>query len=212
MAATINFDAGAEFSYACTRCNRCCAGKLIQVNPYEIARLAGRLRLSTAEFRDRFTDGARLNRDKEGRCVFLGSEGCSVHSDRPLVCRLFPLGRVVDEDGVVTYCRPNYDRGASGEFGTAATVADYVEAQGAAPFIEAADAYFAVYCKARRSDPAALETAAESRGDLLDLDTQVARWCGDRGLDVPRDIEERRRLHVGIISEIIEAGGCNATT
>ena len=29
-----------RFSYRCTRCNSCCVDKRIQVNPYEIARLA----------------------------------------------------------------------------------------------------------------------------------------------------------------------------
>ena len=201
-------DAQSPFSYACTRCSRCCVNKLIQVNPYELARLAGRLGLTTGEFRARFTDGARLNVDGDGRCVFLEAEGCSVHSDRPLVCRLFPLGRVVDEDGQVSFRRPDFEPGAAGVFGTDATVADYVEAQGAAPFIAAADAYFRWYLRARRADEG---PRADPGGgsDLLDMDEQVAGWCLARDEEEPHGVEARFRLHLEILDHYLDEGGQN---
>ena len=192
------------FSYGCTRCSRCCVDKLIQVNPYEVARLARNVGTSTGEFRRRFTDGARLNQDEAGRCVFLGDQGCTVHADRPLVCRLFPLGRVIDESGAVTFSIPRYDPGARGSFGVGATVADYLEAQGAGPFIEAADAYFAWYIRAHRLEPAAIDGAADA--DLLDLDEQVAGWCRASSTAEPHDLEVRRRLHLEILSALIEEG------
>jgi len=34
-------------------------------------------------------------------CVFLNEEGrCSIHSFRPGICRVFPLGRIYDEEGL----------------------------------------------------------------------------------------------------------------
>ena len=192
------------FSYACSRCSRCCVDKLIQVNPYEVARLARNVGTSTGEFRRRFTDGARLNQDDDGRCVFLGEQGCTVHADRPLVCRLFPLGRVVGEDGAVAFSIPHYNPGARGSFGAGATVADFLEEQGAGPFIAAADAYFAWYCRAHRADPEGMSEVAG--GDLLDLDEQVASWCRARAIEEPRDLEARRRLHLEILSALIEKG------
>ncbi len=32
-------------------------------------------------------------------CTFLRQDGCSVYKSRPLVCRMFPLGRIADKEG-----------------------------------------------------------------------------------------------------------------
>ncbi len=48
-------DRSAPFGFACNRCLQCCMNKKIQVNPYEIARLAQHLGISTTEFIERFT-------------------------------------------------------------------------------------------------------------------------------------------------------------
>ena len=40
-----------------------------------------------------------MNNEKEA-CYFLNEEGrCSIHSFRPGICRLFPLGRFYEEEG-----------------------------------------------------------------------------------------------------------------
>jgi hypothetical protein len=43
------------FSYECHACRCCCHDKIIRVNPYEVARLAKNLHLSTIEFLSRYT-------------------------------------------------------------------------------------------------------------------------------------------------------------
>jgi len=206
------------FSYRCTRCNRCCTGKRIQVNPYEVARIARARGVSTAEARDRFTVDSVLRQDSEDRCIFLGEHGCSIHGDRPLVCRLFPLGRVIESGGAVHFVRvdPSW---AHGEFGEAGVVADFVEAQGAAPFIAAADAYFDWYCRARARacEPLVAGAPGNERGgiekgaiegsrldDLLDIDSQLAAWCGARGMKEPELPEDRMRLHLEILADILD--------
>ena len=63
------------FGYVCHRCSRCCYHKGIQVNPYEIARLARNRALTTSEFSAAWTaDGAGLflAQTESGACVFLG--------------------------------------------------------------------------------------------------------------------------------------------
>ena len=197
---------GSPFSYACRRCSRCCTGKLIQVNPYELARLARNRGIEAAEFRALYTDGARLNQDGEGRCVFLGEAGCTVHADRPLVCRLFPLGRIIDETGDVRYVLPGFSPPPAGDFGEAGRVIDYVTAQGAAPFIAAADAYFGWYCRARGADPQALDALA-GEDDPLDLDRQVAAWCRRTGAEPPADLDQGCRLHIRILHRLIDEEG-----
>lgn len=197
--------ADTPFSYQCTRCNSCCTGKRIQVNPYEIARLAQARGVSTTELRDAYTTDGALNQDDDSKCVFLGEQGCGVHPDRPLVCRLFPLGRSITASGEVTY--GEVDRSwARGRFATDGVVMDYVEAQGAGPFIQAADAYFDWFCRANDRLSAASGEDADDEGqdDLLDIDTQLARWSAATGLDQPVGAEARMRLHLRLLDETLE--------
>jgi len=196
------------FSYACRRCNSCCRNKRIQVNPYEIARLARALGVSTSEARARFTKDSALLQNSDGSCAFLTPEGCGVHADRPLVCRLFPLGRVILDDGSWYYT--HLDRGwANGTFGTDGTAGDYVASQGAEPFIEAADAYFHWYVRAAgvlSESPSEDEDGQDE--DLLDLDSQIARWAAQSGLPEPEDVDARMRLHVALLSSKIGDSEC----
>lgn len=93
----------------CVRGGGCCHAKQIAVTPWEIARLARATGLSAAQARDRLTSdgGTRLRsagpRDGHGRpaCSLLGPAGCTVHADRPLACRVFPLGRSLVEGRAV---------------------------------------------------------------------------------------------------------------
>jgi len=84
---------------------RCCAHLNLVLTPYDILRLKNRLRLSSKDFLDRYTDdhvdeatGLPLVRLKMGeedsrRCPFVRPEGCTVYEDRPGACRLYPLAR-----------------------------------------------------------------------------------------------------------------------
>ena len=195
--------AGTRFSYRCTRCNSCCVDKRIQVNPYEIARLARNRGVSTAQARDEFTIDSALRQQEDGRCIFLGDQGCTVHADRPLVCRLFPLGRVIDAAGKVHFVPYPDPLAARGEFGRAGVVADYLEAQGATAFIAAADAYFAFFCRANERIEAGTPIAAHSERDLLDIDSELTAACDARGIEEPDDLSERMWLHLSLLDEML---------
>ncbi|MEO5641577.1 MAG: YkgJ family cysteine cluster protein [Sphingomicrobium sp.] len=198
---------GEAFSYACRLCGRCCSNKRIQINPYETARLAQRLGETAATFRSRWTvegKGVELSQTPDGACVFLGPEGCTVHADRPLVCRLYPLGRHVSPEGRVWYTDVDLHPPPGGLFGVAGTIESYLESQGAGPFIVAADAYFFWFGAAmRRLEAAASREEAGSDEtlveDLLDLETVVAQHCKLKGVAEPEDIEARRELHLEIL-------------
>jgi len=198
------------FGYECRRCTTCCFGKDIQVNPYEIARLARRLGETTAEFRAIRTHDGRgtvLNRSQDDDCIFLGRDGCAVHADRPLVCRLYPLGRHVLDDGTEWFSRMELDDGSAGEITDRGTIAGYIEAQGAGPFLKAADEYFAWLCAARariaHSPDATLPDASATEScpieDLTDMDSAISRHCAANDAVEPTDIEERRKLHLTIL-------------
>ncbi|WP_375789829.1 YkgJ family cysteine cluster protein [Bradyrhizobium sp. Pha-3] len=74
-----------------------CRNKAIRVNPCEILRLARHLGISTTQFIKNHTEagGTVLRSKEDGDCGFLGERGCSVHPDRPLACRIYPLARRV---------------------------------------------------------------------------------------------------------------------
>jgi uncharacterized protein len=200
------------FGYTCARCLRCCHHKRIQLNPYEVARLARQVGVSTTVFRAEFTQdgaGTALSQTETGACVFLGPEGCTVHPDRPLVCRLYPLGREVVSTGAESYVHLTPHPQSEGTLSQDGTIARYLEEQGAAAFMRAADAYFHWRCRAigqlqaLKTDPEAdasdAEVAIASAFRLLDMDVAIAEYCADHGIAPPDDIEARHLLHMQIL-------------
>lgn len=130
------------FSYQCQGCKRCCQHMLIRINPYEALRLARRLGISTtaflAEHVDR--DTAFLKLGVQGWCRFHTPEvGCSVHADRPLVCRLYPLGAGRFADGHLEYMHLHPHPQTEGQWGTQGTVGDYLQQQDTARHQAAAE-------------------------------------------------------------------------
>lgn len=91
------------FRFHCHRCGHCCTtgSGAVWLEPGEPERLARRLGLSVAAFRERYTrelpdprtGRPRLSlRERDGRCVLLeGSAHCSVYEGRPDHCRSFPF-------------------------------------------------------------------------------------------------------------------------
>lgn len=91
--------------FACARCGACCSHQAIQLNPWEVWRLARRLGLTSGQFIARHSDNAGLflRFGPDGRCGFLTPAGCAVHPARPLACRLYPLGLETDPEGREVY-------------------------------------------------------------------------------------------------------------
>jgi len=173
------------FSYRCHACNRCCYGKRIQVNPYELVRLARNLGITTTEVIARHTaGGTSLTARADGSCVFLGPGGCTVHADRPLVCRLYPLGLIVADDGREGFVELTPHPESEGVYGEDGTVQEYVESQGGLPYLEAAARYHAVL---RRLQSASGEASAGTEDEEIPdaaafLDAHLAiEWAAQRG-------------------------------
>lgn len=204
-----------RFSYACGRCSRCCYNKGIPLNPYEVLRLARHQRLSTTEFIRCFTDtaGTQLRQRADGACIFLTRQGCGVHPDRPLVCRIYPLGRHIGAEGTETFSELEPHPETEGEYGATGTVGDYLEAQGATPFLAAADLYLELFMKmadllfeeidrlasAEREAVGERCVPPEKRAVFdaawLDIDGTVERYCRPCGLSVPAEPEQLLELH-----------------
>lgn len=198
------------FSYACHACGRCCHDKRITLSPYEIARIAEATGATTRAVLERHTDegGTVLRFDAHG-CTFLHARArasCAAHAGRPLACRLYPLGRIVDSTGQEVFVHVEPHPQSEGVHGEAGTIASWIEAQGAQPFIDAAEKYAVL---ARRlfdrlndaeggaaafRDAVTTETSVAS--DWLDVDAVVARTCADRGVEVPGELEARIAIHL----------------
>ena len=94
----------------CAECSACCQGmgNSIVLDPYDVYRLTSGL---NCRFEDLLINKLDLNvvegiilpnlkmSGRNESCAFLDEEGrCSIHSIRPGICRIFPLGRIY-EDG-----------------------------------------------------------------------------------------------------------------
>jgi len=211
-----------RFSYHCGACGRCCHGKRIPLGPYDILRLARHLGLKTGEFLQRYAEhaGPWLRATGDGACVFLDAGCCTVHADRPLACRVYPLGRWVTAGGEETFGELPPHPETEGRYGRDGTVAQYLLRQGAPPYLEAVDRYQALFY--RLFD--ALQAELPGRQDLLgvvpemfgraagegeescfvewlDADGAVARYCEKHELSVPDDIDRVMDMHIQAIDE-----------
>ena len=95
----------------CSGCSACCRGmgSSIILDPYDIYRLTTELELTfeslmAGRIELNVVDGIILPNlamigEKE-QCAFLDENGrCSIHPQRPGICRLFPLGRLYENGG-----------------------------------------------------------------------------------------------------------------
>ncbi len=206
-------DRGTPFSYRCNGCTRCCY-KHIQLNPYEITRLAHNRGLDSRAFLLAYTEagGSVLKRRSDNACVFLDGHRCSVHPDRPLVCRLYPLGRLVDVDGSDTFVHLDPDPETKGEYGEDGTVADFLHEQGAAPFMAAADRYLTFFhelvavlkrhmVNGSFDSDDVMDRLIEPAGDgkpiaWYDIDQVVADYAAKTGAALPSNPEDKMDMHI----------------
>lgn len=94
----------------CNGCSDCCCdvGDLVVLTPFDVYEIVNYL---DVEFDELLGDNIELRennkvllpylkmQDDNKNCSFLSQEGrCTIHSKRPNICRLFPLGRVYKDD------------------------------------------------------------------------------------------------------------------
>ncbi|MGN0142833.1 MAG: YkgJ family cysteine cluster protein [Roseburia sp.] len=117
----------------CAGCHACCEdmGNSIVLDPLDVFRLtkhmgktmeellAGELELNVSEGvilpNLKMTERAAEDKEKMPCCPFLNEEGrCSIHAFRPGLCRVFPLGRIYEEDGVHYFLQSDACRKGNG--------------------------------------------------------------------------------------------------
>ena len=96
----------------CEGCHSCCEqmGDTVLVDPYDCKRLETELGMGFEQLMQscvglHVEEGLIVPhlkmQEQTDTCVFLNEVGrCSIHAYRPGICRLFPLGRIYEEQGV----------------------------------------------------------------------------------------------------------------
>ncbi len=138
-------DRATAFSYQCNRCGLCCHDKVITLSPYDVLRIARASSITTGEAVTRYTirRGSLLRFRDDGACAALEGNRCGLHRGRPLACRIYPLGIERSDRGErIVALEPA--EGSLGVFGTGATAGDFIDSQGAAPYLAALEEYRAL--------------------------------------------------------------------
>jgi len=90
--------------------NTCCSDVNIFLSPYDVLRLTERLGISSTEFLEKYTllpvqkemntpvVLLKMNDNEAKSCQFLTEKGCSVYTDRPWPCRMYPVGLATSKD------------------------------------------------------------------------------------------------------------------
>lgn len=207
------------FSYQCGHCGYCCYQVEVRLGPYEILRLAKKLGVTTTEFLRRFTDagGTVLRRRNDGACFFHSGEGCHVYKDRPLQCRLYPLQRRLDSDGVETFSLIELPPASAGLCEREGTVDAYLQQQDTDIYLQAAELYFDLFQKMLdvlngemstldKVDRDEIVSACNAEqvmlaeNSWLDVDSVVGWHCDVQGMDLPEEPWERILLHVELLT------------
>jgi len=167
----------------CSRAGSCCHGNQVLLNPWELHRLAQEKKITPGEFRDQYTDFGGIRLIFNGKLAWNGKAacsqytegcGCSVHTGRPLACRLFPIGRQI-QNNEVHYIHqgakfPCLNDCPEVEALPHLSVGDYLQGQETAPFEQAQDAYLELMQNvADIAFELLLETGLASSGDRKTL-------------------------------------------
>lgn len=201
----------------------------ISLNPYDIARLAANKGVSTTELIAGSVNPERqtLLRRADGGCTFLGDKGCTVHSDRPLPCRLYPLARRSTARGEERFVKLPPDPKSTGECGNAGTVGEYLQSQQVERHTQFADRYLQFFAKLLerlkdRASPTdklrdlALDhlsvfhqllsnpSRAALVAPLFDMDRFLARYAETHSCSIPLEIDAKTEMHLVAIEEWLQ--------
>lgn len=97
-----------RFRFRChpgVRCfTACCSNVNIVLPPYDLLRIRKRLGITTEEFFEKYATieilaktllpvvTLRMRDDEKRSCPFLTPQGCTIYTDRPNICRYYPVG------------------------------------------------------------------------------------------------------------------------
>lgn len=205
-------------AFFCARCGACCSHQAIQLNPWEVWRLARHLGLTSGQFIPEHSDNAGLflRFKPDGRCGFLTPTGCAVHPARPLACRLYPLGLETDREGREMYAPLARHPACQGGASLALNGADrdaYLASQALEEWL-AAQRFYLTLAREMEAGLAGLEPGDRRRAERELLgDGRAPGWWQDLDraagarLDNPREARERHAASLRAWLAGWQAGG-----
>jgi uncharacterized protein len=199
--------------------------------PHEILGMSRLLGISTTDFLALYTvnGGTTLRSGPDGRCVFVTTSGCKVHSQRPLVCRLYPLGRMTDETGAEKFALYPPQSNCKAKIGRNGTIETFLESQGVGPYLEWSRCYgelyrrmvglldrLAVQSKIDNATGGELDGGGKTCSETVgldqeqdraplslwqDIDASLAEYCLARDSSAPQGIDDAIAMHLRAIKE-----------
>jgi len=95
------------FPLTCSRSGSCCFGNQVLLNPWELSLMANAKKIAVREYNKLYCDlggirlkfnGKKNSKNKQACSQYIENFGCGVYLGRPLACRLYPLGRFIQND------------------------------------------------------------------------------------------------------------------
>jgi len=158
--------------------NACCKQADVTLAPYDIIRLKNRLGLSSTDFLAKYTvpfemdgdglPGVKLKTTETGTCLLLdGDDGCGVYSDRPTVCRYYPVALLQIRKKDVAGTEQNYslvtEEHCKGHLdGRKITIGEYRAEQGVAEYDELNAQWYQLILKKKSAGPSVGRPPASS--------------------------------------------------
>lgn len=153
-----------EFKFNCQMTACCCTNMEIFLNPYDILQIAKKYSLSTTEVLDKYILFLKdkdlgiirpiLKSARTGLCEFNLNKLCTIHSHRPLSCRLFPLGRI---NGDFYLQEAKFCQGLKVD--EAIQLSDYLNSDDGTVYIELADVYHKLISSLKKENFALLDNS-----------------------------------------------------
>ena len=96
----------------CVDCSKCCEVSDIDVNPYDLERLAFFLKMPQNDFVSKYcvphpNEPSFFFRLKDMPCIFLKDKKCTVYTARPNSCVFFPFLTMIQKEGIEMYIKSN---------------------------------------------------------------------------------------------------------
>ena len=98
--------------FQCTKCGKCCGDtkqktRHILLLKTEAEQIATATSQPTSQFTAKIKDKApysyEMKKTKDGKCVFLENNRCTIYSARPLICRFYPFELKIAHSGKHTF-------------------------------------------------------------------------------------------------------------
>ena len=158
------FSPGDTFKFTCDKRGDCCRNRddnPILLSVYDVFKLRQHLGVSGREFAEKYGQtilGGQSdiplmilrniwieNGEDRSHCVFLKGNECSVYKNRPLVCRMYPVGRATDPEMNSYFFLTNTDGCCQSGCGKEHTIEDWLKTSKIEPYVEWNDRFNKLY-------------------------------------------------------------------